>query len=126
MGGSIHRGRVSDPIMLLWAAQLIGWKHHYPRSVEAGLPLAVGRRILLRSEARFTYRRHWRLGSIRWPNDELHELAADIKERGLLQPIILDAKGRIFDGRNRLAACEIVGVEPQFETYEGDDTDGYA
>jgi plasmid maintenance system antidote protein VapI len=25
-----------------------------------------------------------------------------------------------------LRACEIAGVEPQFETYEGDDADGYA
>lgn len=58
--------------------------------------------------------------------DELAELAEDIKQRGLLQPIVLDALGRVLDGRNRLAACERAGVEPQFATYEGDDPDGYA
>ncbi len=58
--------------------------------------------------------------------DELAELAADIKQRGLLQPIVLDVEGRVLDGRNRLAACESAGIEPTFETYEGDDPDGYA
>lgn len=58
--------------------------------------------------------------------DELTELAADIAERGLLQPIVLDTEGRILDGRNRVAACELAGVEPQFTTYDGDDPDGYA
>jgi hypothetical protein len=59
-------------------------------------------------------------------DDELAELAADIKERGQLQPIVLDTDGRIIDGRNRLAACELAGVEPEFSTYDGDDPGGYA
>lgn len=58
--------------------------------------------------------------------DELAELADDIKQRGLLQPIVLDAEGRILDGRNRLAACLQAGVEPTFEEYGGNDADGYA
>ena len=58
--------------------------------------------------------------------DELKALAADIKERGQLQPVVLDSEGRVIDGRNRLAACELAGVEPQFTTYNGDDVDGYA
>lgn len=58
--------------------------------------------------------------------DELADLAASIKEHGLDQPIMLDASGRILDGRNRLAACEMAGVEPRFETYEADDADDYA
>lgn len=58
--------------------------------------------------------------------DELQELAADIAERGQLQPIILDTEGRVLDGRNRLAACEIADVEPTFETFDGEDPDGYA
>lgn len=59
-------------------------------------------------------------------DDELEELAEDIRQRGLIQPIVLDPQGRVLDGRNRLAACELAGVEPRFETYEGDDPDGYA
>jgi hypothetical protein len=58
--------------------------------------------------------------------DELKELAADIAERGLLQPIVLDGEGRILDGRNRVAACELAGIEPEFSTYMGDDPDGFA
>jgi hypothetical protein len=58
--------------------------------------------------------------------DELAEMAEDIAERGLLQAIMLDGEGRILDGRNRYAACQIAGIEPRFETYGGDDPDGYA
>jgi ParB-like nuclease domain len=59
-------------------------------------------------------------------DDELAELAADIKERGLLQPIMLDAEGRILDGRNRYEACQKADIKPAFETYAGDDAIGYA
>lgn len=59
-------------------------------------------------------------------DEELAELAADIAERGLLQPIVLDADGRILDGRNRIAACEMAGVAATFTTYSGNDPDGYA
>ena len=44
---------------------------------------------------------------------ELQELADDIKERGLLNPIIL-YQGKILDGRNRFAACKLAGVKPRF------------
>lgn len=50
--------------------------------------------------------------------DELQELADDIKKHGLLHNIVLDADGVLLDGRNRLRACEIAGVEPTFDTYE--------
>jgi len=59
-------------------------------------------------------------------DEELEELADDIKERGLLHPIVLDQEGQILDGRNRLSACNLAGVEPHFTTYEGDDPGGYA
>jgi len=52
---------------------------------------------------------------------ELASLAEDIKTNGLRQPIVLAADGRILDGRNRLAACEIAGVEPSTISSNGDD-----
>src|SRR6266542_2473766 len=58
--------------------------------------------------------------------DELQELAEDIQHRGLLHPIVLDSDGKILDGRNRLAACALVNVEPEFVTFDGDDSAGYA
>lgn len=42
--------------------------------------------------------------------DELRELAADIKQRGQLQPIMLDDQGRILDGRNRNAAWHMLDL----------------
>lgn len=59
-------------------------------------------------------------------DDELEEMAADISARGLLQPIVLDSEGRILDGRNRLAACRLANVQPEFTTFEGENPDGYA
>jgi ParB-like chromosome segregation protein Spo0J len=58
--------------------------------------------------------------------DELAVLAADIKERGLQQPIVLLPDGMLLEGRNRLAACKKVRVRPEFVVYEGDDPWGYA
>jgi ParB-like chromosome segregation protein Spo0J len=43
----------------------------------------------------------------------LQELAEDIKQNGQQIPI-LACRGTIIDGRNRLKACEIAGVEPIF------------
>lgn len=53
-------------------------------------------------------------------DDELQDLADDIKANGLLYPIMLDAEGRLLDGRNRLAACTIADIEPRFDVYDGD------
>jgi hypothetical protein len=48
--------------------------------------------------------------------DELQALAYDIAEKGLFDPIMLDAAGEmLIDGRNRLKACRLAGVEPRFE-----------
>jgi ParB-like chromosome segregation protein Spo0J len=55
------------------------------------------------------------------PDDELDELAADIKENGLNQPITLDSEGALIDGRNRLEACRQAGVKPTFRTLNGQD-----
>lgn len=54
------------------------------------------------------------------PDKDLGELADDICTFGLRNPIIL-YEGQVLDGRNRLAACRIAGVEPEFTEYEGDE-----
>lgn len=56
-------------------------------------------------------------------SEELEELAASIAAVGLIHPIVLTPQGEVLDGRNRLAACKQAGVEPAFETREGDDDD---
>jgi len=53
--------------------------------------------------------------------DELRELCANIKERGLQQPIIVWRDGALLDGRNRLVACYHTNQEVVLETYGGDD-----
>ncbi|WP_052442667.1 ParB/RepB/Spo0J family partition protein [Streptacidiphilus neutrinimicus] len=58
--------------------------------------------------------------------DDLAALAKDIRERGLLIPITLDGLGRILDGRNRLAACAIAGIQPRYEQHQGADPIGDA
>lgn len=51
--------------------------------------------------------------------DEFEKLVADIRERGLKQPITLHPDGSILDGRNRYRACVEAGVEPRFVTWDG-------
>ena len=55
--------------------------------------------------------------------EELEELATSIATVGLIHPVVLTPQGLVLDGRNRLAACERAGVEPIFETRDGDDDD---
>ncbi|MDZ4241725.1 MAG: hypothetical protein U1D99_02770 [Candidatus Omnitrophota bacterium] len=55
---------------------------------------------------------------------ELQDLADDIKSNGLHNKIIL-YEGKILDGRNRLLACEIAGIVPDFGQYEGDEPLAY-
>jgi hypothetical protein len=45
-------------------------------------------------------------------------LVEDIDEHGLPEPILMH-QGLVLDGRNRLRACEIAGVEPRFIERDG-------
>jgi hypothetical protein len=54
------------------------------------------------------------------PADQLQDLADDIKAHGQLSPILLDPDGRLIDGRNRLAACDMAGVRPVFDVVDSD------
>lgn len=51
--------------------------------------------------------------------DKLADLASDIKENGLLEPITL-CDDKILDGRNRYEACRIAGCDFQTVVYDGD------
>src|SRR5229473_3393196 len=51
---------------------------------------------------------------------EFEALVEDIRSNGLQAPILLDAEGRVLDGRNRLRACRAAGVEPRFERWTGE------
>jgi ParB-like nuclease domain len=55
---------------------------------------------------------------------EFGELVQDIREHGLLQPIVL-CDGKILDGRNRYRACQHAGVEPRFEEWRGESPTAY-
>ena len=43
--------------------------------------------------------------------EELNALVEDIQTNGLLHPIVTDQNGQVIDGRNRLRACRLAGVE---------------
>lgn len=53
--------------------------------------------------------------------DDLQDLADNIREQGLDEPLWVLPDGRLLDGRNRYAACLLAGVEPATQTYEGAD-----
>lgn len=52
--------------------------------------------------------------------DDLNRLAVDIAQNGLKHPIVVTPDGQVLDGRNRLAACHLVNVEPQFIVCDDD------
>jgi hypothetical protein len=58
-------------------------------------------------------------------DDELDELAADIRANGLMRPIALNAEGTLLDGRCRLEACRRARVQPTFQTISVDDETAY-
>jgi hypothetical protein len=58
-----------------------------------------------------------------WPTmepEELRELAGDIAANGLRDPVTLTLDGLLLDGRNRVLACEMAGVEPATASFDGD------
>lgn len=55
-------------------------------------------------------------------NDEQFEaLKDDIKRRGQLYPVLKDENGLVIDGRQRLRACEALGIKPKTEVAKGID-----
>jgi ParB-like chromosome segregation protein Spo0J len=61
-------------------------------------------------------------------DDELQQLAADIKENGLREPLVvaeIDGDLVLVDGRNRQAACELAKVEPEVRHLNGEDPNAY-
>ena len=58
-------------------------------------------------------------------SDELDELAADIAENGLNDPIVISEINGVMtliDGRNRLSACKLAGITPRTRILETDPT----
>ena len=52
-------------------------------------------------------------------DEELRDLADDIRRNGLQNAIVL-LDGRILDGRNRYLACRLAKVEPRFKEWDGE------
>jgi ParB-like chromosome segregation protein Spo0J len=52
-------------------------------------------------------------------DSEIDKLAEDIRENGLLHPIVVH-DGQVVDGRNRLEGCKRAGVEPVFVEWKGE------
>jgi hypothetical protein len=51
--------------------------------------------------------------------DEFAALVADTRDLGQREPITLHPDGSILDGRNRYRACQRIGIEPKFRTWNG-------
>lgn len=63
-----------------------------------------------------------------WPmmsDEQLTNLAANIKINGQLNPIWL-YEGMILDGRNRWKACELAGISPATQRYNGENPVAFA
>ena len=54
-------------------------------------------------------------------DEEVDDLATDIKANGLAEPILLDQHEQLIDGRNRLEACRRAQVSPDFMRVTLDD-----
>lgn len=52
--------------------------------------------------------------------DAFREFTRDIRENGLRAPIVT-CDGKVLDGRNRLRACQEIGIEPAVIAFDGTD-----
>lgn len=55
------------------------------------------------------------------PLDEYNAFKKDIEKNGVHEPITLDQKGRVVDGRHRHRACDELGIKPNYVMLDGDD-----
>lgn len=51
---------------------------------------------------------------------EFEAMVEDIRANGLREPPWIHPDGRLLDGRNRLRACEILGLTPPYRVWSGD------
>ena len=56
-------------------------------------------------------------------DDDLQQLADDIERNGQRFPVIVDEDGLVLDGRNRAAACRMLGIKPRVEVFRGSDAE---
>lgn len=69
-----------------------------------------------------TWNGQWHPFAERFPmlsEQELRDMAASIAETGQLHPCVMNSEGLGLDGRNRVAACRIAGVEPTWTANDG-------
>lgn len=52
---------------------------------------------------------------------EFDGLVESIRLQGLREPAWLTSDGALLDGRNRVRACQVAGVKPEFRQFNGDD-----
>lgn len=57
--------------------------------------------------------------------EQLEELAADIKENGQRDPITVTSDGILIDGRNRWEACKRLGIEPAIKVEDPDEVGAF-
>lgn len=74
------------------------------------------------SMAKVTWNGEWHPFAERFPmlsEQELRDMAESIKETGQLHACVMNPDGLGLDGRNRVAACRIAGVEPEWTVNAG-------